>query len=159
MATVRFAKGKLPRGRVDQAKLRRTTEVDIQRYIREDGEGEITSFAGGRLVVPPEYVRRVRARAGLTQDEFARRFGLSVRTIQEWEQGRTQPEGPALTLLRVIEREPRAVARALAFRARPPRVRRAISRWSRAAARSRPRAAKRVPRDRIAAKLRRAARR
>jgi transcriptional regulator with XRE-family HTH domain len=53
-------------------------------------------------------VRRIREKFGLTQDEFAERFGLSLRTVQEWEQGRAMPEGPARILLAVIEREPAA---------------------------------------------------
>lgn len=69
-----------------------------------------------------EFVRRhsrsvnataIRKRLRMSQAAFAALFGLSVRTIQEWEQGRRQPEGPARALLRVIEREPAAVRRAL----------------------------------------------
>jgi len=56
----------------------------------------------------------IRARLRMSQAAFAALFGLSVRTIQEWEQGRRRPDGPARALLRVIEREPAAVRRALA---------------------------------------------
>jgi putative transcriptional regulator len=100
------------RGRISWTKVRTTTESDIRRHIREDGGDEAT-FKSGTLVVSPAYVRRVRERLGFTQAEFARRFGLRERTIQEWEQGRAQPEGPARILLRVIDREPKAVERAL----------------------------------------------
>jgi len=100
------------KGRINWTKVRATTESDIRRHIQEDGGDEAT-FKGGTLVVSPAYVRRVRERLGFTQAEFARRFGLRERTIQEWEQGRAQPEGPARILLRVIAREPRAVERAL----------------------------------------------
>jgi putative transcriptional regulator len=113
MRTVRRSKPGVRRksGRVNWEKVRATTEAEIQRQIREDGGDEAT-FGGGRIVVPAAYVRRVRERLGFTQAEFARRFGLRERTIQEWEQGRAQPEGPARVLLRVIAREPRAVERA-----------------------------------------------
>jgi putative transcriptional regulator len=50
----------------------------------------------------------------MSQDRFARAFGLPKRTVQDWEQGRRQPEGAARVLLKVIEREPDAVRRALA---------------------------------------------
>lgn len=105
-------KSKRTRGRINWERVRATTEVDIQRHRTEDGSEEAT-FEGGRIIVSPAYVRRVRERLGFTQAEFARRFGLRERTIQEWEQGRARPEGPARILLRVIERDPKAVERAL----------------------------------------------
>ena len=58
-------------------------------------------------------VRAVRNRLGLSQQQFAAGFGVSVGTVRNWEQGRRQPEGAARVLLRVIEREPAAVKRAL----------------------------------------------
>lgn len=63
---------------------------------------------------PPEVdVRAVREGYGLTQEEFALRFGLDLSTLRNWEQGRTRPDGPARVLLKVIERHPRAVEEAL----------------------------------------------
>ena len=59
-------------------------------------------------------VRMVRAKLGLSQSRFASMFQVSVGTVRNWEQGRRRPEGPARALLRVIEREPEAVKRALA---------------------------------------------
>jgi len=58
-------------------------------------------------------VKAIRARLGLTQAEFATQFGFDVRAVENWEQGRRQPERPARAFLRVIEREPEAVMRAL----------------------------------------------
>lgn len=58
-------------------------------------------------------VRSVRERVHLTQSAFARMIGVSVRTLQNWEQGRREPDGPAKALLRVVEREPKAVLSAL----------------------------------------------
>ncbi len=52
-------------------------------------------------------------RQGLTQMEFARRFGLNIHTLRQWEQGLRDPEGPARTYLHVIDTIPDAVARAL----------------------------------------------
>ena len=58
-------------------------------------------------------VREVREKLGLSQSEFAEQFGLSLRSLQEWEQARRLPDGAVLTYLRVIERNPGAVRRAL----------------------------------------------
>jgi putative transcriptional regulator len=49
----------------------------------------------------------------VTQIELAHMIGVSENTIQNWEQGRRKPEGPAIALLRVTERNPRAVLEAL----------------------------------------------
>ncbi len=92
--------------------MRRMTEADIQRYIAEDGGAEL-DVSRAQTIVPPEYVRRIRKKLGLTRTAFAERFGLSERTIEEWERGRQEPPGAARVLLRVIEREPEAVDRAL----------------------------------------------
>ncbi|MBI4967248.1 MAG: helix-turn-helix domain-containing protein [Rhodospirillales bacterium] len=59
-------------------------------------------------------VRRVRQGTGLSQAEFAARFGINRRTLQDWEQGRHEPDAMARALLTIIAREPEAVRRALA---------------------------------------------
>ncbi|MEQ1882853.1 MAG: helix-turn-helix domain-containing protein [Burkholderiales bacterium] len=59
-------------------------------------------------------VQALRTRLGLTQEEFAAKFGISLGTLRHWERGDRQPHGPALVLLRVIDRSERAVLRALA---------------------------------------------
>jgi putative transcriptional regulator len=53
-------------------------------------------------------VAAIRTRLGLSQAQFARRFGVSVGTVRGWEQGRRVPDGPARALLRVIAAEPEA---------------------------------------------------
>jgi putative transcriptional regulator len=58
-------------------------------------------------------VKRLRERTGLTQSDFSQMIGVSIRTLQNWEQGRREPEGPAKALLRVVERNPEAVLSAL----------------------------------------------
>jgi putative transcriptional regulator len=58
--------------------------------------------------------KRVRRVLGLSQEEFARRYHIPLRTLQEWEQGRREPDAAVLAYLTVIEREPAAAARALA---------------------------------------------
>lgn len=59
-------------------------------------------------------VKALRARIGISQEAFAGRYGLDVATVRNWEQGRTEPEGPAATLLQLIDRDPEEVVKLLA---------------------------------------------
>jgi putative transcriptional regulator len=69
---------------------------------------------GTKVHIPSEIdVRRIRQKASMSQNEFAEHFGVSVRTVQDWEQGRRVPGGAARAFLIVIDREPEAVRRAL----------------------------------------------
>lgn len=61
----------------------------------------------------PADVKSVREKLKASQTEFALMIGVSVATLRNWEQGRRTPDGPALALLRVAARNPRAVAEAL----------------------------------------------
>lgn len=58
-------------------------------------------------------VAELRRRLGLTQDQFAGRFGFSVATLRHWERGDRKPHGAALVLLNVIEHNPAAVLEAM----------------------------------------------
>jgi putative transcriptional regulator len=69
--------------------------------------GRVTEFR-------PEDVRAIRGKLEKSQEEFALMIGVSVATLQNWEQGRRRPEGPARALLRVAAKNPQAVAKALA---------------------------------------------
>ena len=69
---------------------------------------------GVRMHTPAEVdVQALRMRIGLTQEAFAAKFAISLGTLRQWERGDRKPHGPALVLLRVIEKEDRAVLRAL----------------------------------------------
>src|SRR3984893_15875880 len=75
------------------------------------GELELDTY---EVKVPPQVdVTAIRKRFGLSQAEFARRFGFSPRSVQDWEQHRRIPESAARAYLLVIAREPKAVDRAL----------------------------------------------
>ncbi len=63
--------------------------------------------------VKPLEIKSVRKRLGYSQSEFALMIGVSLSTLQNWEQGRRRPEGPAQALLRVAAANPKAVAKAL----------------------------------------------
>jgi len=112
------------RAEIDDAKLLaelaarpRPSEKEIEAQATEDGDAwSDAELAVAEPVYPPpspEQVRALRARLGLTQAQFARRFGFTLDTVQQYEQGRRRPSGPASTLLRVIEADPEAVVRAL----------------------------------------------
>jgi putative transcriptional regulator len=64
-------------------------------------------------VFKAEDVQAIRAKLGKSQAEFARMIGVSVDTLQNWEQGRRQPVGPARALLVVTARAPKVVEKAL----------------------------------------------
>jgi putative transcriptional regulator len=59
-------------------------------------------------------VKSVRTKIGMTQEQFAARFGFSTATLRHWERGDRVPHGPALVLLNVIKHNPKAVIDALA---------------------------------------------
>ena len=61
----------------------------------------------------PVDVKALRASVGMTQEQFAARFGFSTATLRHWERGDRSPNGSALVLLNVIERNPEAVIAAL----------------------------------------------
>jgi putative transcriptional regulator len=61
----------------------------------------------------PVDVKRMRNRLNVSQSQFSLMIGVSKSTLQNWEQGRREPEGPAKALLRVVEKRPEAVLEAL----------------------------------------------
>jgi putative transcriptional regulator len=82
--------------------------------IKEAGEIKAGRKAPSRVyeIKPPE-IKMVRENFNVSQNEFALMIGVSVRTLQNWEQGRRQPEGPAKALLRIASKNPSAVLEAL----------------------------------------------
>lgn len=60
-------------------------------------------------------VKSIRESLGLSQAEFSIRFGFNLSSLRNWEQGRRFPDGPARTLLKVIQADPSAVSKALAM--------------------------------------------
>jgi putative transcriptional regulator len=70
-----------------------------------DGLREIKRRRHGRVINIPA-VGRIREKTGLSQARFAELLGVSVRTLQDWEQGRRAPSGAARTLLLIADRHP-----------------------------------------------------
>ena len=85
------------------AKSKRNVGREILEGLRELKRGEV-----GRVINVPD-VGAIREKTGLSQSRFAELLGVSVRTLQDWEQGRRAPSGAARTLLLVADRNPRAL--------------------------------------------------
>jgi len=87
---------------------------ELEKSVRQAGRIRRGSLRPSRTTdFEPANVKAVRAKLGVSQREFALMIGVSVATLQNWEQGRRTPEGPALALLRVAAKSPKLVASAL----------------------------------------------
>ncbi len=107
---------KKPTGdRTDWKRLRAMMEEEVlaAAWSDEDAQPATESELEEFRPIPTVDVKAVRRRLGLSQAAFAARFGVNLRTVQDWEQGRRRPEGPARLLLAVIERDPEVVPRVL----------------------------------------------
>jgi putative transcriptional regulator len=83
----------------------------LQQAIRHRQGKKVAAL---RLHVPPQVdVKAVRERTGLTQEEFAATFAISLGALRHWERGDRKPRGTALVLLNVIAKDPQAVLRAV----------------------------------------------
>jgi len=83
---------------------------DAKAYL--DGTADKGAF---RIHVPARVnVKKIRTQLGLSQESFAQTYGFALSAVRDWEQGRRQPERSARILLKVVEKEPEAVTRALA---------------------------------------------
>ena len=69
--------------------------------------------ASRRTVIHSPAVRIIRERTSLTQSEFADLIGVSIKTLQNWEQDRRRPTGPAAALLSIIEYDPTLAVKAI----------------------------------------------
>jgi|SRR5688572_17843108 putative transcriptional regulator len=76
------------------------------------GEADPSTY---RVHVPAEIdIKAMRQKLGMTQEVFSIRYGIPLASVRDWEQRRNAPTGPVRAYLKVIEREPEAVERALA---------------------------------------------
>lgn len=102
------------------AKLKSMTEREVLESAKSDPDAQPPTASQLRRFKKVEAVKeidvkKIRNRLHLSQEQFAEYFGVSIRTIQEWEQHRRKPTATARNFLTVIAREPEAVQRALMF--------------------------------------------
>jgi DNA-binding transcriptional regulator YiaG len=89
--------------------------------VRSDGKGGFSrravdpkEFRKAQKETPAKSIAATREKLGLSQNQFARLLGISVRTLHHWEQGTRRPSGAARVLLRVAAEHPDAVLKAAA---------------------------------------------
>ena len=84
--------------------------AELVASVKEGGQiirGE--KEAARTFAYDPVDIKGIREKYQLTQEQFAAMLGISVRTLRNWEQGRRVPEGPAMVLLRVADKHPKAL--------------------------------------------------
>ena len=97
----------------------RTKKIDLYAELKE-GLEEMVAIEKGRKEPARVHhffssadIKALREKAGVSQRAFAAMLGVSHRTLQDWEQGRRTPTGPAMNLLRLYEAMPEAIKRVL----------------------------------------------
>ncbi len=106
-------------GKTNWTKIKLLTEKQIISAAKSDPDAKLLTrrqLKKFKRVMPPKEinVKAIREKLHVSQKEFASYFGVSIRTIQEWEQHRRTPSTIARNFLKVIERIPKAVLKALA---------------------------------------------
>ena len=107
----------MPPRPVSPRRVRLKADGRIVEILPDGSERMFTDTAAPSLVTPAAkensgcaddaaYARGIRARAKLTQAEFAASIGVPIETVRNWEQGKRSPRGPARALLKVIDKAP-----------------------------------------------------
>jgi putative transcriptional regulator len=110
MARLTLEKIKATRPKVNREKIKKTSEKDIARHMREDGEDPTAELGPFVEDFPPAVIRE---RIGMTQVEFAQALGIPVATLRNWEQGRVRIDPAARALFRILSRDPNRALAAL----------------------------------------------
>jgi len=88
----------------------------LMESVKQAGEIKRGTIKPGRMIqFDPADIKSIRKKLDKSQSEFALMIGVSTATLQNWEQGRRQPEGPARALLKIASENPEAVAQALSI--------------------------------------------
>jgi putative transcriptional regulator len=89
------------------------TEAEVVAAARTDADNPPMTKAQASRMKPVALAKRVRWKLGLSQEEFALRFGIPLGTLRDWEQHRTEPDQTSMNYLKVIMANPKAVQKAL----------------------------------------------
>lgn len=87
--------------------------IEALKEVRAHRRGDVALPMRMVPSMTPERVKAIRKAVAKSPKDFAEQFGIPARTIEGWEQGRRSPDVTASTFLRVIERDPEAVRKAL----------------------------------------------
>lgn len=104
-------------GGMDWAAFDALTEEEVMARALSDPDAQPLTEAQLSRMRRIAYAKHVRFKLGLSQEEFARRFGIPLGTLRDWEQHRTEPDQAAQSYLKVIAADPDSVQRALAVAA------------------------------------------
>ncbi|MEQ8765997.1 MAG: helix-turn-helix domain-containing protein [Planctomycetota bacterium] len=96
-------------GATDWERVDRMTDEEIEAAARSDADCEPLTPAELSSLGPVPEVKQIRLRLGMTQEQFAEAFGLSLASVRDWEQGRYEPDKSVRSFLRVISALPDAV--------------------------------------------------
>jgi len=113
-----YTLNKLPKGKTDWKKAKKMTEAEIREAALSDPDAQPLSkkdLAKFKRVHAPKdiNIKHIREKLHLSQAVFAAYFGISEKTLRDWEQNRRHPTGPARVLLAVIAYKPKIVQEAL----------------------------------------------
>jgi len=90
-----------------------TMFADLLQSVRDAGAALRGKPVPGTKITEAQDIKALRESAHVSQAEFARLIGVSKRTLENWEQNRTEPSGPARALLKIVSANPEAAIRAL----------------------------------------------
>ena len=117
----------------DWARFDAMTDEEVEQNARDDPDNPPRTAAELARMPRIPNPKKLRLSLNLTQEEFARRFWIQLGTLRDWEQGTRMPDSTAKTYLRVIEKNPDAVMRALGTDTHESDAERRVERKSRTA--------------------------
>ena len=110
MARMSLEQIKASRPKVDRARIEATSEAEIARQMREDGENPDAALGNFVQDLPPASIREG---LGMTQVQFAQVLNIPVATLRNWEQGRVRIDPAARALFRILSRDSKHALKAL----------------------------------------------
>lgn len=107
-------------GKHDWSRFDALTDAEVHAAALKDPDAQPLTEEALARTKPVPRTKTLRRALGLTQEEFAARYHIPIGTLQDWEQGRSEPDPPARAFLKVIAHDPEGVCRALAAKPGEP---------------------------------------